>query len=107
MYGFQMVPIMGCRKNDNIQSNLLRRTLRGSISVFKDRNHIFNTLLSINKLLNPLKEQENLDIEAETFDNDVAIIAEVCQQEAVQNGNAIEVDSDDEDDPDNKPEAKH
>ncbi|KAI9566707.1 hypothetical protein HD554DRAFT_2040081 [Boletus coccyginus] len=55
-----------------------------------------------NELLNPLEERENLDIEAETFGDDTAVIAEVCQQEVVWNRDAIEVDSDDKDDPDDE-----
>ncbi|KAI9566954.1 hypothetical protein HD554DRAFT_1037043 [Boletus coccyginus] len=77
------------------QLEALEEDLRGSISVLKDRNRIFGTLLSINELLDPLEERENLDIEAKTFGDDSAIIAEVCRREAVRNGDAVEVDSDD------------
>ncbi|KAF8423946.1 hypothetical protein L210DRAFT_3765598 [Boletus edulis BED1] len=54
--------------------------------------------LSINELLDPLEEREDLDMEAEMFEDDAGIIAEVCRREAVQNEDTIEVDSDDEDD---------
>ncbi|KAI9457916.1 hypothetical protein HD554DRAFT_2042208 [Boletus coccyginus] len=64
--------------------------LARSIKILKDKNHIFGTLLSI-------EERENLDTEAELFEDDAAIIAEVCRQEAVRSGDAIEVDSDNED----------
>ncbi|KAF8432362.1 hypothetical protein L210DRAFT_3507542 [Boletus edulis BED1] len=53
-------------------------------------------LLSINELLDPLEEREGLDMEAELFEDDAEIIAEVRRREAVQNGDTIEADSDDE-----------
>lgn len=80
------------------QLEALEDSLKGSISILKDRNRIFGTPLSVNELLDPLEERENLDLEAEVFDDDAAIIAEVRRREAVRNGDAIEVDSDDEDD---------
>ncbi|KAF9241787.1 hypothetical protein BU15DRAFT_73131 [Melanogaster broomeanus] len=80
------------------QLQVLEQDLTDSITNLKDKNRIFGTPLSINELLDPLEQQENLDMDAEMFKDDVEIIAEVRRREAVRNGDAIEVDSDDEDD---------
>ncbi|KAF9233486.1 hypothetical protein BU15DRAFT_66536 [Melanogaster broomeanus] len=79
------------------QLQVLEQDLTDSITNLKDKNRIFGTPLSINELLDPLEQQENLDMDAEMFKDDVEI-AEVRRREAVRNGDAIEVDSDDEDD---------
>ena len=79
------------------QLETLEQDLTESVKILKDKNCIFGTLPSINELLNPLEEWENLDTEAELLDNDAAIIAEVCRQEVVWNGDVVEVDSDIED----------
>ena len=59
------------------QLETLEQDLTDSIKILKDKNHIFGTLPSINELLDPLEERENLDTEAELLENDAAIIAEV------------------------------
>ena len=63
-----------------------------------NKNRIFGTLPSVDELIDPLEERENLDTEAELFEDDAAIIAEVRRQEEVRTGDAMEVDLDDEDD---------
>ena len=65
------------------QLETLEQDLTDSVKILKDKNHIFSTLSSINELLDPLEERENLDTEAELLENDAAIIAEVCRQEVV------------------------
>ena len=79
------------------QLETLEQDLMDSVKILKDKNCIFGTLPSINELLDPLEERENLDTEVELLENDAAIIAEVRRQEAVRNGDVIEVDSDNED----------
>ena len=64
--------------------------------LLKDRNCIFSPPPSIDDLLDPIEEKENLDSEAKVFKDDAAIITEVHRQEAVWNGDTIKVDLDDE-----------
>ncbi|KAF8431468.1 hypothetical protein L210DRAFT_3651152 [Boletus edulis BED1] len=58
------------------QLQVLERDLGDSITILKDKNRIFGTPLSVNELLDPLEERENLDMEAEMFEDDAEIIAE-------------------------------
>ena len=59
------------------QLETLEQDLTDSVKILKDKNRIFGTLPSINELLDPLEERENLDTEAELLENDAAIIAGV------------------------------
>jgi hypothetical protein len=84
------------------QLEAVKRDLNNSIMILKENNHIFGTPPSIDELLNPLEERESLDIMAEMFEDDAAIIAEVRRREEIQNGEVIEVDSYDKGDHDVK-----
>ncbi|KAF8122901.1 hypothetical protein EV363DRAFT_1181549 [Boletus edulis] len=79
------------------QLEALEEDLEDSIMILKDKNRIFGNPLSVDELLDPLEEREDVDIAAEMFEDDVAIIAEVRRREAVRNEETMEVDSNDED----------
>ena len=79
------------------QLEALERDLKDSVANLKDRNRIFGQPLTLDELLDPLEEKENLDTEAAVFEDDQAIIAEVHHLEAVGKGEIIEVDSDNDD----------
>jgi len=79
---------------------LLEQNLSESVANFKGQNQIFGEPLTFDGFLNPIKEKENLDMVTVVFKDDMAIIAGVHCQGAVQNGNIFEVDSDDDNDGD-------
>ena len=80
------------------QLEVLEQDLTNCVKILKDKNRIFGTLPSVDELIDPVEERENLDTEVELFEDDAAIIAEVRRREEVRNGDAMEVDSDNEDD---------
>ena len=77
--------------------NTLEEGLTNFIKVLKDWNHISGLPLSIDELLNSDEEEENTNTTVEISDDNTAIVAEVHQQETVQNGEVTETDSNDED----------
>jgi hypothetical protein len=80
------------------QLESLEKDLSESVANLKAQNRIFGELLTLDKLLDPIEEQENFDTDTLVFEDDMAIIAEVRGREALRKGDIIEVDSDDDDD---------
>ncbi|KAF8119161.1 hypothetical protein EV363DRAFT_1203092 [Boletus edulis] len=65
------------------QLEALEEDLEDSITILEDKNRIFGNPLSVDELLNP---REDVDIAAEMFEDDVAIIAEVRRRDGRWSG---------------------
>jgi hypothetical protein len=72
------------------------KELLESVKILKDRNRIFGTLMTADELL-AAREEDEIGEQRYQFENDdSAIVAEVQHQMAVEWGDIMEVDSDDE-----------
>ena len=76
-----VIKLSACTKPPQLES--LEQDLSESMANLKGRNQIFGDLLTLNKLLDPIKEKKNFDTGTSVFEDDVAIIAEVCHWEAL------------------------
>ena len=76
--------------------------IMNTVKVLKSRNHIFGDLPTINDILDPPEEQEQEEVPYSSYQGHsdlVKVIAdEVCHKIAVEKGEVILVESDDEDD---------
>ena len=68
-----------------------------SVKNLKDHNHIFSTPITLDKLLAPREETEIGEERYQFEDDEVAIVMEVKHQMAVEQGEIMEIKSDDED----------
>ena len=68
-----------------------------SVKNLKDRNRIFSTPMTLDKLLAPREETEIGEERYQFEDDEVAIVTEVKHQMAVERGEIMEIKSDDED----------
>ncbi|KIK80290.1 hypothetical protein PAXRUDRAFT_15866 [Paxillus rubicundulus Ve08.2h10] len=69
----------------------------GSIKTLKDHNWIFGTLMTIDEILSA-KEENKIGEPMYQFEDDAAIAAEVQHQMAVEQGDIIEINSNEEED---------
>jgi hypothetical protein len=77
------------------QLSAAEQELMRSVNNLKEWKHIFGTLLTIDEILDPVKEKDNGDLP--NFEGgDQAIADEVCCEIAVTNGKVLEINSDDE-----------
>ncbi|KIN97778.1 hypothetical protein M404DRAFT_31984 [Pisolithus tinctorius Marx 270] len=84
-----------CPSGPSLQLVATEEDLLDSIKTLKDRNHVFSTLMTTDEIL-AAREETEVGEQRYQFDDDSAIIAEVQHQIAVEQGNIIEVCSDDE-----------
>ena len=68
-----------------------------SVKILKDHNHIFGTPMTLNKLLAPREETEIGEERYQFEDDEAAIVMEVKHQMAVEQGEIVEIELDDED----------
>ncbi|KAH0835461.1 hypothetical protein J3R83DRAFT_9097 [Lanmaoa asiatica] len=92
-----------CRENLTLNDWLTVFELAGaeeelleSVKDLKDCNRIFGTPLTLDELLAPREEIE-IGEERYQFDDEAAIVTEVQHQMAVERGDIVEIESDDED----------
>jgi hypothetical protein len=74
----------------------LEEDLMSSIKMLKSRNRIFGSLLTIEELISPPEERENED-NLQSL-NDDEIVAQVHYEKALEQGEIIEIDSEEEED---------
>ncbi|KAH9955966.1 hypothetical protein BGW80DRAFT_1257945 [Lactifluus volemus] len=69
-----------------------------SVKVLQSRNRIFGQPLTVDELINPVQEQEILGESPYAFPGgDVEIVKQVTHEQRVEQGDVVEVDSDDDD----------
>jgi hypothetical protein len=76
----------------------LEEDLMSSIKMLKSRNRIFGSLLTIEELISPPEERENED-NLQSL-NDDEIVAQVHYEKALEQGEIIEIDSEEEEEED-------
>jgi len=80
----------------------LEADLMLSVKTLKSRNRIFGHLPTIEELINPSEERESED---NPQLNDDKIIAQVCHEKALEQGEIIEIESEEEEDEDMPPQV--
>ena len=79
-----------------MQCKDLEKDLMSSIKELKSRNRIFGSLPTIEELINPPEERENESLQR--FDSDNEIVAQVHYKKALEQGEIVEISSDEEED---------
>ncbi|KAH7929555.1 DDE-domain-containing protein [Leucogyrophana mollusca] len=85
----------------------LEKDLMDSVENLKNRKRIIGQPPTVDEILAPVEEKEVGDSVHRFEGGDTAIVAEAQRQLAVERGEVIEVDSDDEDDEDKAPVLSH
>ena len=71
-----------------------------TVQDLKSRNHIFGDLLTVNDILDPAKEREQEDDPYESHNDDIVTVIthKIHHEIAIEKGEVIEIESDNEDD---------